>query len=497
MSNFEEISSTGGINSDLKRNNIIIIYLILIIITIVVMICTALVFYYHHKNQETIQNGIFIKGIEVSSLTKQEAISKVEAGIQEQMGEHIILKYKNHEYYVEPEQFNTSFDIYSAVEYAYNIGRTGDIIQDIKDYSGVLFNNINIEPNLNYDKDALKFYLEGIQEQLPDQLEQSSYYVDGKDLIITAGKNGAVIYIEKLEKTIIEAITTLSFSNKVYEIPTYALYPDKIDVQAIHNDIYQEMQNAYYTTEPYMIYAEKEGVDFSVEDTEKYIEENPNEYEYKIALNIIKPEITINDIGIEAFPDLLGTYSTKYVNNANRTTNLRIAASKINSTVIMPGETFSFNKVVGQRTRAAGYKDAAIFVNGKTEDGLAGGICQISTTLYNAVTLANLDVTERRNHSLLTSYSQPGRDATVVWGSSDLKFVNDRNYPVKLYFSVSDGYAKCSVYGLKTDNEYDISFETVTIKRTSTTMIVDTYLIYKQNGTIVKKEKLHRDTYKV
>ncbi len=497
MSDFEKIVSTRGINRILKRNNIILIYTILVAITIAIIIAAIIAFYFNNKNKETIQNGIFIKGIDVSSLTKADAISKVESELKERMGEHIILKYNNCEYYVELEQFNASFDINSAVEYAYNIGKTGNFIQDAKDYTSILFNNINIEPNFTYDKEALDFYLQGVQEQLPDQLEQSSYYLDDNDLFITSGKNGAVIYMEKIENTIIEAITTLTYANSVYEIPTYTLYPDKIDVQAIHDEIYQEMQNAYYTTDPYMIYADKQGVDFSVEEVENYIEENPKEEEYMVALNITKPEVTINDIGIEAFPDLLGTYSTKYVNNPNRTTNLKLAASKINSTVIMPGETFSFNKIVGKRTKAAGYKDAAIFVNGGVEDGLAGGICQISTTLYNAVTFANLEVTERRNHSLLASYAQPGRDATVVWGSSDLKFVNTRNYPIKIYFSVSDGIAKCSIYGLKGDDEYDISFETVTVKKTSTTMIVDTYKIYKQNGTVIKKEKLHRDTYKL
>lgn len=497
MSNFEENVSTKGINKILSRNNIILIYTILVAITIAIIIAAIIAFYFNNKNKETIQNGIYIKGIDVSLLTKQEAISKVESKIKEQMGEHVIFKYKNCEYYVEPEQFNANFDINSAVEYAYNLGKSGNIIQDIKDYSSILFNNINIEPTFNYDKEALEYYLQGIQEQLPDQLEQSSYYLDGNDLIITSGKNGAVIYNEKIENLIIEDIKNLNYSNSIYELPTETVYPEKVDVQAIHEDIYQKMENAYYTTNPYMIYADRQGVDFNIEEVENYIEENPAEYEYKIGLTITKPEVTIKDIGIEAFPDILGTFSTKYVNNANRTTNLRLAASKINSKVIMPGEEFSFNKTVGQRTRAAGYRDAAIFVNGKTEDGLAGGICQISTTLYNAVTLANLDVIERRNHSLLTSYSQPGRDATVVWGSSDLKFKNTRNYPVKLYFSVSNGLATCSVYGLKTDDEYDISFETKTIKKTSKTMVVDTYLIYKQNGTIVKKSKLHRDTYKL
>ena len=108
--------------------------------------------------------------------------------------------------------------------------------------------------------------------------------------------------------------------------------------------------------------------------------------EYTIKLKTLYPNITTSMIGMEAFPDLLSTFSTRYVtSNKNRTTNLRLAANKINRTVIMPGETFSFNKIVGKRTIEAGYKDAAIYQDGKVIDGLAGCICQISSTLFSSI----------------------------------------------------------------------------------------------------------------
>ncbi len=497
MSNNEEVFSSRGISKIISKNNIIFIYTLLVAITTIIVIATILAFYFKIKNSDLLLNNIYIKGIEVSNLTKKEAISKVKKELNEKMQNHIVLKYNNYQFYVEPEQFEAKFDVESAVEYAYNLSKSGNIINDTKQYFNVIFNGINIEPKFSYDKDELEFYLQGIQEELPDQVKQSSYYIEDDSLILTAGKTGENIYLDKLENIIVDEITNLDYENSIYEIPTYTVYPELVDIQKIHDEVYTEMENAYFTKDPYMIYVEKEGVDFSVEELENKINENPYEEEYKVALSITKPEVTIDDIGIDAFPDQLSTYATKYVNNANRTTNLRLAAAKINSKVIMPGETFSFNKVVGERTVSAGYKNAAIFVNGSVEDGLAGGICQISTTLYNAANLADLEVTERRNHSLLASYAEPGRDATVVWGSSDLKFQNSRNYPIKILFTVSDGLARCSIYGLKNENEYDVSLETVTVKKTSTTMVVDAYKVYKQNGVVVKKEKLHRDTYKI
>ena len=202
-------------------------------------------------------------------------------------------------------------------------------------------------------------------------------------------------------------------------------------------------------------------------------------------------------IGTEAFPDLLSSFSTRYSTSAvDRTTNLRLAAEKINGTVLMPGETFSYNQVVGARTIAAGYKEAPIYVQGKVVDGLGGGICQITSTLYNAVVLANLEIVERTNHQFVPSYVTASRDATVVYGSIDFKFKNTRDYAVKLVCSVSGGVASFQIFGLKGDNEYDVSISSYVTGTNSTSIYSEAYKILKQNGQIVSQELLSRDVYK-
>ena len=184
----------------------------------------------------------------------------------------------------------------------------------------------------------------------------------------------------------------------------------------------------------------------------------------------------------------------------------------------MPGEEFSYNKVVGERTIAAGYKMAATFSGGKVVDGLGGGICQISSTLYDAVVMANLDVTVRRNHQFVTSYLPGGKDATVVWGSQDFKFVNSRKYPIRLTATVSGGVATIQVWGLKEEVEYDITIET---KKTATIPYTTQYIndsslpvgtqkveqngsngskyeaykVKKLNGEVVSRTLLSKDTY--
>lgn len=172
--------------------------------------------------------------------------------------------------------------------------------------------------------------------------------------------------------------------------------------------------------------------------------------------------------------------------NTGRTTNLQLAASKINGTVLMPGETFSYNQVVGARTIAAGYKEAPIYVSGQVVDGLGGGICQITSTLYNAVLYANLQIVERSNHQFVPSYVTASRDATVVYGSIDFKFKNNREYPIKLVCSVSGGLATFQIFGLKSDNEYDVEIYSRVTGSSSNSTYSEAYRILKQNGQVVK-----------
>ena len=501
MSDYEIYN--GDVKKTLKmfrRDNILLVFIILLAIVLGIFIASIAMFYNHQQNTDKIQSGVFIKGINVSGLTKEEAIDVVTKDLADQMNDHIELIYKNNNYYVEIEQIDAKFDIEGSVNYAFNIAKTGNFFEDLQSYISVLMTNIDIEPKLVYNDVALTEYLQTIETYLPDQLEQHGYYIEDDKLIVTNGINGAGIEIDELKTTIVEAIQDISFTKKYIQIPTYTKYPDPINIEAIHNDVYREVQNAYYTVEPYAVYPEVQGVDFDQELLANMIAENPEAEEYSTDLIYTDAEITIKDFGKEAFPDLLASFSTKYVNNPDRTTNLRLAAGKIDGTVVLPGEIFSYNKVVGKRTIAAGYKNAAIYQDGQVTDGLGGGICQISTTLYNAAIEAGMLIEERRNHMFVPSYAGAGKDATVVWGSTDFKFENRRSYPIKIEATVSGGIARIKIYGLKSDEEYDrynLSIGSKTIKNTSTTLVVESYRLYKdENGNVVKQDKLYTDTYK-
>ena len=146
---------------------------------------------------------------------------------------------------------------------------------------------------------------------------------------------------------------------------------------------------------------------------------------------------------------LLSSFDTLYdASNAPRSSNIALAASKINGCVLQPGQIFSFNAVVGPRTAQNGFLSAKIISGGRFVQGIGGGVCQVSTTLYNAALLSGLKITEYHPHSLLVSYVAPSRDAMVSGSSCDLKFKNTSNTPVYIRAGALNGRISCSVYGL-------------------------------------------------
>lgn len=213
-------------------------------------------------------------------------------------------------------------------------------------------------------------------------------------------------------------------------------------------------------------------------------------------------------------------YVTKYnVNELNRTHNLTKAANGINASIIRPNEVFSFNGTVGRRTMETGYKDAMVIVNGKFEPGLGGGICQVSSTLYNACLLAGLEIVERHNHNLTVAYVPLGQDATVSYGTQDFKFRNNTSYPVYVRTVGGGGYLTVTIYGdtnfkqkIEVSNIIDQStpFETVTLvdetlqpgqtkldHNGQNGFVVRSFRIYyDSNGEKVKSESLGRSVYK-
>lgn len=471
------------------------------------------------SNTNTIISGIKIKGVDVSGLSREIAYEKVSSTFKNKLSEPFTLKHNEYELEVFPEQFGISFALEDAVNTAFSKGRNGNIFQNNFEILSSMLTGININPGFSYSEETLDSLINEMESNFPDRLIDSNYYIENNSLIISKGKDGIVIDKNKLLSEIVYYINNLNVNSPIINIPVELKNATILDLQKVHDEIYRAPQDAYYTTNPYVVHPHVDGVDFaiSMEEANKIFAEAPEQC--SIDLKVLSPNVTTNQIGTEAFPNLLGSFSTTFsTRNVNRSTNIRLATQKINGTVIMPGETFSYNQVVGKRTAAAGFKSAAVYVGGEVTTGIGGGICQVSSTLYNSVLLSNLEIVERYNHGFNPGYVPAGRDATVSWGGPDFKFKNSRDYPVKIVANVSGGTISIQIFGLKSDNEYEVEIQSYitsyikykTIQKNDATLAKGTtkviqngsngcravcYRILKQNGEVISKTLLSQDTY--
>lgn len=467
-------------------------------ILIIIVLLILIIFTGYNMFNQNIVSGVSIKGVDVSNMSKSDAKYKLDNYLSEVLPQEIKVKHGDFEATLSTSQIAVEFDTKSATNQAFSIGRQGNIFENDFYVLSSMFGKTDINLNLKLDTDQLSKNLDEMSAQLPDKVTDSSYYIDENNLIVTPGKTGNVVDVETSIQNIKDAILSLSDLDQPIELAVKTQEPEKINIEKVHTEIYKEPKDAYYTQDPFTVYPSENGLDFkvSIEEANNILGDQTAD-EYTIPLKVLYPNVTTNMIGSEAFPDLLSSFSTKYsVRATARTTNLKLAASKINGTVLMPGETFSYNKVVGARTIAAGYKEAPIYVSGEVVDGLGGGICQITSTLYNAVVYANLDVVERTNHQFVPSYVTASRDATVVYGSLDFKFKNNRNYPIKINCSVSGGIANFQIFGLKQDDDYNVEISSYETGRTATAIYSEAYKILKKDGKVVNKQLLSKDTYK-
>lgn len=464
--NLEKVKNPEKVAKSKRKSKLII--LIVLIIIIVLALFLSVIFAFVQNGRNTIVKGVSAKGIELSNLTVSDAKEELMKEINKELKTPIKLTYGEYSLDVNISEIEFSYNVDEILQDAYSIGRTENIIQSNYSIISTMINGKELEMKYSVNEDAINNIISNIDTGIPGKVTEATYDIEEKELIITPGKDGIAVKKDELKNLIIASIKDrdASIENKEYQeitIPVENKSAEDINIDKIYSEVHCEPQDAYLIKEPFQLVKDVSGIDFAISIDEAKALITGDKEEYIIPLKITPANKTVANLGEEAFPHTLATYQTNYdAGYTARSTNLRLASNKINGTVLLPGEEFSFNKVVGKRTVQDGYQNAPIYENGKVVDGLAGGICQISSTLYNAVLLANLDIVERRNHNFTSTYVPAGRDATVVYGAIDFKFKNSRQYPIKLVSSVSGGIARFEIKGIKEETEYEVKIYTKT-----------------------------------
>lgn len=513
-------------NSKTSKKVVVISCAVILVLVIVFTVISII-----NKLNNNIFSGVKFEGIDLSGMTISEA-DKVLTDYANAVYNRSVVVYQNDKVLFEVTaedlglKINTSVSQKEIAEFA----RQGNVFE----------NNFNVmkawivgeEFKANYECDIQKVAV--ISSKLLSQVEgavvDDTYTVNGNKLIITKGKTGLDIDKDIIIQDLTNIIMGSNGAGKVarYDIGTAERGPKTLDVDVVYAEVHKEAKDAKAdeTTTPPIYEAHENGIDFDKEELREVLSLEENKVEGKIIefeLTITEPSVKLSDLKWELYSDLLGTYSTTFstaASYANRNTNIRVSSEYINGTIVMPGETFSFNKTVGDCGLASrGFKMATVYSGGKVEQGMGGGVCQVSSTLYNAVIYANLEIVQRDNHGYTVSYVDCSRDATIYYPYIDFKFKNTREYPIKIVAEYnSAGKITFSIYGTKEDDEYEVAIESYILTRISksTTYVNDNtiekgkkvqdivgqdgftsiaYKVLKKDGKVVSKTVLSSDTY--
>ncbi len=495
------------------------IFILIAVVLVIVIVIFSVGFGIANLSNDKILNGVVIANVDVSNMTKEEAIQAVNSVYAESTARTIILNYGDFSFEISSDDIGFGYtNAEELVEQGYEYGRNGNIFQNnmtvLKSYMNTE-NRIQTEEKIDFDK--LKM---AVEDAIPEEnifVKDDYYEVSGDKLLLTKGVEGKKIDYTTLGDKVLEALKTREMN---VEIPVVISTPASLDIDEVYAKVHKEPIDASYKEgATFEVINEVNGLDFDKEEAKSlYIALKPGETA-KVDLKVTEPKIKVADLGDVLFKTLIATYTSKYdISDKNRVTNLEIAANRCNNTVLYPGDEFSYNKALGHRTTANGYKMGNSFAGGKVVKTIGGGICQVSSTLYNAVLRAGLTITDRTAHGMYVQYVPQSTDATVVDNAIDFKFRNDRKYPVKIVTTCENGVMTASIYGVKEVDEPTIDIETKileTIEYTTqkqndssmkkgTTKVVqkpvngyvsEAYKVYYKNGKETSRELISKDKY--
>ncbi len=407
---------------------------------------------------ETILKGVSIDKLDVSGMTREEALAALESYEKNLGGQSIKLGIGDNVIEAKLSDLGVTFDNEDLVDEAIGVGHVGNIVKRYKDQKDLQHSGKTFPLSWQTNEDTVRTYVENNCTKYDKKAQNASLTRENGAFNFVAGTEG-------LELNVDSAVRTIS----------------------------DYLENSWTSDNTEVLNLETQ---------------------------VTEPEGSAEELA--NIKDLLGSFTTSFsTSGSNRCKNVSSGASHINGTVLYPGEEFSAYETVSPFTEANGYAMAGSYLNGEVVDSMGGGICQVSTTLYNAVLRAELNVTERSPHSMTVHYVDLSEDAAIAGTYKDFKFVNSTEYPIYIEgYTTSDKKITFNIYGKETrDKNRTISFESQMVSETPATTILqedagqgigykvvsskgssgyvaELYKIVKVNGVETDRIKVNKSTYK-
>ena len=501
---------------------------VIAVITIVVLLLAAAVAgMLYVGTQETVFPNVYVDGVPLAGMTQDEATAALqsagyEAGVDNVRAE--IALPNDTTLVITGEEAGMRLDASEAAERAYSIGRDTGIFDACLTYvKGFVGTKTELDAGDigAPDEAVIRAKAQPLVSAINSDMGGSAYEMTATTIELYKGAGGILASLDEVcaltSETLMRSLRDKTPATAEYTMPEETS-DGGVDFNALHASIYKEAVPSIYDPETLAATDSVIGVSFDVEAARASYAAAATGELVVISLVFTEPEVTSDDLSDLLFRDVLSQNKTYIDGSSNRLNNVTLAASIVNGTVLNPGDIFSYNGVVGKRTAEGGFKSAGAYVGGRTVQEIGGGICQVSSALYDCTLYAELEVVERRNHQFTVAYLPLGNDATVNWGTTDYKFKNNTDYPIRIE-TETDGrnmivrfvgtkttthtvkieYSVLSTIAYSTSEVEDESIAPGTSKvdtNGSNGCSVATYKYrYDENGTFIDKEYIAKSTY--
>lgn len=419
-----------------------------VILTAVCVFTAGYLYWCHSLKGQTIWTDVTINGIALQGKSKKEAEKEIQKQFEKEY-KHAAITITLADQTYEADIFPVlSINASEEIEHAYQPGHGNWYARGIEWIQTRRQEPVSKEilPEITYPE-RLRDILEETGIARINTMVETTWERNASSLTIHKGKTGVKPDMDALEKELLKVL-----SQHIYEAelpcPEITVSPKTIRLQPFYHNVYVKMSNAFLDeTNDFAIVPSVQGVSFDVEKAEKQLEEAEEDSDLKISFTFTEPELSTEELKSMLYRDILGEYTTYGGGSQGRVTNIRLACASCNDVILNPGETFSYNEAVGERTSERGFQSAPVIANGQLVPGIGGGICQVSTTLYAACLNAGLEIVERHPHSKPVAYVPHGMDAAVSWGTLDYQFRNNTDYPVKIKTFYENGAISAQILG--------------------------------------------------
>ncbi len=471
-------------------------------VLIIVIVCAVLAAAafgggYLIGHSDKIHPNMTLGGVVIGDMTVSDAAAKLEAEHwSADTGAVEVTLPGDYKFTVTAAEAGTDMSCTEAAQAAYDYGHSGSPINDLVCYFKCITGSVTQGDIMKAaNADGVR---RAVDKALADYNERmgKGYEIDEENAVLKLIKGADTAYIDKdkLCDIIVRAFADGSVGVNYGVSSDSSAEPD---FDKLHEDICAEVLDAKYDPETQKATESRVGIEFDVDEAKKFWSKAENGETVNIPLTVTQPKYTTEQLDKMLFADKLGSQTTGYASStANRATNVELSAKKINGYILNPGETFSYNTVVGKRTAEAGFKSASAYSGGQVVQSIGGGICQTSSTLYCAVLYANLEIVARSEHGFAVSYVPWGMDATVSWGGPEFKFKNNREFPVKIVTKCENRQLTIEIWGTDVDGSYvkmdysawtvyDTTYPSVAIS----TGAVTYRCVYDKDGELISRTK--------